>query len=92
MIDRIVAKRIAADFLSRKSVNWSNSVRIDDSSTFEDGEGNLIVGYNSVDFLDNGNEGAVLGGNLPICVQLSTGDCRFISLDEFFAYINKGFI
>ncbi len=84
---------MAAEFLRRESVSWLNSeVRIDESFAFDGNDGNFVFGYNAVDFLDHGREEAELGGNMPICVNSQTGECRFLSLKEVFDYVDRGLI
>lgn len=92
MLDQEAALRCSADFLAACSILWSASnVRLIAESAFIDG-GHLVVAYNTIAFLDDGEEGAELGGNMPIRVDLESGECQFISMIDFLDYMDRGFI
>ncbi|MFG1889041.1 YrhB domain-containing protein [Micromonospora sp. NPDC049051] len=46
--------------------------------------GVVVVGYNSAEFVETGDPAARLVGNMPIRVEESTGDCRALSMNEYF--------
>ncbi|WP_385626063.1 YrhB domain-containing protein [Streptomyces sp. P8-A8] len=48
-------------------------------------DGHAVVPYNSRAFLDEGRKGAWLLGNPPVLVDLATGACRFMTIDEVLA-------
>ncbi|WP_212829834.1 hypothetical protein [Catellatospora sp. TT07R-123] len=48
--------------------------------------------YNTVDLLDHGMEDAELAGNMPISVDLRTGECDFISWNAVWLYRSMGFV
>ncbi|MFI1388429.1 hypothetical protein [Streptomyces griseoaurantiacus] len=83
MLDRNEAMREAMAFLAEASVSWgaSSDVRIIPEYCFTDQE-RFIAPYDNVAYLDHGNEDMQLGGNLPVAVDLNTGSCRFLSLEE----------
>jgi hypothetical protein len=92
MLDEEAALRCAADFLAARSILWpASNVRLIPESAFVDGI-HLVVAYNSVAFLDEGEEGAELGGNMPVRVDLEIGECQFISMIDFLDYMDRGFI
>lgn len=92
MVDKEEALRHAGEFLKAHSANWPTSqVRLDTRSSFIDAN-QLVVMYNSTAYLDEGQEGAALGGNLPIRVDLATGECEFITMDDVFDYMDRGLI
>jgi hypothetical protein len=39
-----------------------------------------------------GDDGAALGGNNPIEVDMNSGSCRFISLMEVLDYMDRGLV
>lgn len=91
MIDREGAFERAKDFLDDQSKKWKhNRVRIIREDSFSH-EGFLVVPYNSVDYLDGGVPGAILVGNLPIRVDLKTGECQFLDLLSVLDYRDLGF-
>lgn len=80
MISREGAFERAKGFLDDQAKSWKHSkVRIirEDSFSYE---GFLVVPYNSVDYLDGGVSSAILVGNLPVRVDLETGECHFLDL------------
>lgn len=82
MLEQTQAEERAASFLAEQSRSWyANSVRIIPEDCFVD-KGRLIAPYNTIDYLDHGVDGARLAGNLPIAVDLETGECSFISWEE----------
>ncbi|MEU6057825.1 hypothetical protein [Streptomyces sp. NPDC047097] len=83
MLDRDEAERRAAAFLDERSAAWgpSSRVRVISEDCFTDGD-KFIAPYDHVDYLDHGQEDMQLGGNLPVAVDLTTGDCRFLDWEE----------
>lgn len=72
----------AAAFLADRIRAWPTSdVRIVQEYCFSDG-GRFIAPYNTTDYLDRGIDNARLGGNLPVSVDLETGECPFITWQE----------
>jgi hypothetical protein len=92
MLDRAEALKAAADFLERESREWipSHPVRTMPDRAVTDGPV-LIVPYNSVALLDHGDKDAELAGNMPIRVDLITGECRQLDIIEVVGYWNRGF-
>ncbi len=88
MLDRKEAQELAERFLVERSQTWpSDAVRLDLEYCFIEGD-RFIAPYDGIDFLDHGNERARLGGNMPIYVDLNTGECGFITMadvDDFYA-------
>ncbi|MFI1170144.1 hypothetical protein [Streptomyces melanogenes] len=79
MLDRREAQERAAAFLAEQSQSWpSSNVRIISQDCFVEGE-RFIAPYDRIEFLDDGDEYSRLAGNLPICVDLATGTCSFIT-------------
>lgn len=92
MLDQTEAEARAKAFLADQSRAWPTSnVRIIPEDSFIDGS-RFIALYDSVDFLDHGVEGAQLGGNLPISVDLETGECSFITWQETNDLMDRGLI
>ncbi|MFE9574517.1 hypothetical protein ACFYMW_39410 [Streptomyces sp. NPDC006692] len=82
MLDRKEAQERAAAFLAGQSRSWpSSNVRIIPEYCFVEG-GRFIAPYDRIEFLDHGDEYSRLAGNLPICVDLATGACAFITWAE----------
>ncbi|WP_027345928.1 YrhB domain-containing protein [Hamadaea tsunoensis] len=74
------AERYLAD-----TTEGDGSVRVYHEGAFRiDGE--LIVSWNSKALLDDGDEEAELAGNADIAVNLATGRCRYVDLDESFEF------
>ncbi|MEU9623678.1 MULTISPECIES: hypothetical protein [unclassified Streptomyces] len=72
----------ASVFLAEDSKSWaSTSVRIIPEDCFVEA-GRLIAPYDTVDYLDGGKDDMRLAGNLPIAVDMSTGECSVITWDE----------
>jgi hypothetical protein len=46
--------------------------------------GAVVVGYNSVEFVETDDSRVGLVGNMPIRVEEATGACRELSMDEYF--------
>ncbi len=44
----------------------------------------VVVGYNSVEFVETDDSRVGLVGNMPIRVDEATGACRELSMDEYF--------
>lgn len=59
-------------------------VRVMHEAAYVDGA-QAVVPYNHVGFLDGGQRGKQLLGNIPIVVDLTSGACRLMTWDEFFA-------
>jgi hypothetical protein len=76
---------LAASYLAEEAGDESDSVRIDPPGAYVV-DGLLIVHWNSKEFLDDGDEWAQLGGNPPIAVDLTTGQCRYLDFLESFEY------
>lgn len=81
MLDDRAAAAAAAAFLEEDirlnpDPDFDNVVRTAPEHGFKDGR-RFIIPFDSVDFLDHGDERARLGGNWPIVVDLETGECRF---------------
>ncbi|MCC3770720.1 hypothetical protein [Streptomyces sp. UNOC14_S4] len=92
MLDRKGAQEQAERFLAERAQNWpSSNVRLILEYCFIEGD-RYIAPYDNVEFLDGGNEGAQLGGNLPVCVDLGTGECGFITWDEAFDFMDRGLL
>ncbi|MGA5499034.1 hypothetical protein ACPCSP_32385 [Streptomyces cinereoruber] len=82
MLGQKEAEKRAAAFLDEQSRTWSSSdVRIIREYCFIE-EGRFIAPYNTTAYLDRGVDDARLGGNLPVCVDLKTGECSFITRAE----------
>ncbi|MEU5430674.1 hypothetical protein AB0H73_34430 [Streptomyces olivoreticuli] len=88
MLDRKEAQERADRFLAVQSRTWpSSNVRLDLEYCFIEGD-RFIAPYDGIGFLDHGDEDARLGGNMPIYVDLNTGECGFITMadvDDFYA-------
>lgn len=54
--------------------------------------GSLFALYDTIAYLDHGDEKQRLGGNMPIKVDMRTGTCRLLSSEEVLEYMNKGLI
>ncbi|WP_432835729.1 hypothetical protein [Dactylosporangium sp. CA-092794] len=92
MLDEQDAIAAAAAFLAETSRQWPDlNVRVASHWTFAD-DGKLIVPWNTVEALDHGDADAELGGNMPICVDLKTGECRYIDINELVSYMSRGLI
>ncbi|MFE1435586.1 hypothetical protein ACFW5G_24665 [Streptomyces griseoaurantiacus] len=83
MLDRNESMREATAFLAEASSSWGPSfdVRIIQECCFTD-QDRFMAPYDNVQYLDHGNEDMQPGGNLPVAVDLNTGFCRFLSLEE----------
>ncbi|MET7396600.1 YrhB domain-containing protein [Dactylosporangium sp. NPDC005572] len=93
-LDEQEAAAAAAAFLAEEYRQWLRPgepmpVRTQPERAFRDGR-RYVVPYNSIDLLDHGDLDAELGGNAPILVDLDTGECRHIDLNETFAYRDRG--
>ncbi|WP_433615506.1 hypothetical protein ACQP2P_11795 [Dactylosporangium sp. CA-139114] len=91
MLDREAGLAAAAEFLVEHYRDYPDAdpVRTVPEIAFVDGSV-LIVSWNSVEALDGGGELAELGGNMPIRVDLATGQCRFLHLGEKGDYSRPG--
>ena len=95
MLDDSAAAAAAAAFLEEDirlnpDPEFDNDVRVAPEHGFKDG-GRFVIPFDSVEFLDQGDEFARLAGNPPIVVDLETGACHFLSDDEELEYRNRGF-
>ena len=93
MLAKEVAFSQAERFLAEKSKEWGEegALRLDKENSFSDGD-TLIALYNTIAYLDHGDEKQRLGGNMPIGVDMRTGTCRLLSFEEVLEYMNKGLI
>ncbi|GAA2075807.1 hypothetical protein GCM10009801_30790 [Streptomyces albiaxialis] len=93
MLNKQEALFRANDFLREKSKEWNKEgeIRIESEGAFTDKD-SLLVCYNTIAYLDHGDELDRLAGNNPIEVNLRTGDCRILSLDETLKYMDEGFL
>ncbi|MCC3770721.1 hypothetical protein [Streptomyces sp. UNOC14_S4] len=78
MLDRKEAQELAERYLAERSKAWFHDVRLILEECFVDGD-RFIGPYNSVGFLDHGDEMARLAGNYPVLVDLRTGECDLIT-------------
>ncbi|WP_433615498.1 hypothetical protein ACQP2P_11770 [Dactylosporangium sp. CA-139114] len=92
MLDHEAALSVAAAFLEEHYRDYPSAdpVRTVPESAVVDGSG-LLVPWNSVAALDDGDVAEELGGNMPIRVGLATGRCRFLHVDEVGDYLRRGF-
>lgn len=93
MLTKEVAFSQAEQFLAEKSKEWGEegTLRLDKENSFSDGD-TLIALYETVAYLDHGDEKQRLEGNMPIEVDMRTGTCRLLSFEEVLEYMNKGLI
>lgn len=72
----------AASFLDRSDIGWDPAtMRL--AHEFVQVEGSrAVVPYNSIKMLDTGDWHAQLLGNVPVVVDLITGECRFMTWEE----------
>ncbi|MCF6521539.1 hypothetical protein [Streptomyces sp. JJ36] len=91
MIDHDTARQRAAAFLAERSRTWgaSSRVRIVPEECVVDG-GRLIAPYDHVGYLDEGREELRLAGNLPVRVDLATGECSFADPGEVDDLVGRG--
>lgn len=75
----------AAVFLAQDGESWDpQTMRIAQERAFIE-DGHAVVTYNSRTFLDEGQKGAWLLGNLPVRVDLATGACQYMTILEALA-------
>ncbi|MBT1187916.1 hypothetical protein HET69_29010 [Streptomyces sp. CJ_13] len=92
MLDQKEAQQRAAMFLAERSRSWpSDNVRLIPEYCFID-RGRFIAPYDRVEFLDGGDEDAQLAGNLPVSVDLATGECSFITWAEAHDLMDRGLL
>ncbi|MEV4442351.1 hypothetical protein AB0K09_25745 [Streptomyces sp. NPDC049577] len=92
MLDRKEAQERAERFLAERSQAWGSiNVRLDLEYCFVEGD-RFIAPYDTVEFLDHGDEDNRLGGNMPIRVDLNTGECDFLSWEEAHDFMARGLI
>lgn len=90
MLDRKEAQELAERFLAERSQAWpSSDVRIILEECFIE-RGRFIAPYNTIRLLDHGDEMARLAGNFPVCVDLDTGECGFITRAEADDFMDRG--
>lgn len=90
MLDRKEAQELAEKFLAERSKAWpANKVRLIPESCFID-RGLFIAPYNSIGFLDHADEMERLAGNFPVRVDLNTGECDFITMNEADDFMDRG--
>ncbi|GIF97013.1 YrhB domain-containing protein [Catellatospora citrea] len=88
MLDITSALSRAADFLADSARAWPDlEVRIMPEEAFVHG-GRLVVPYNTAAFLDRGDKGKMLAGNMPIAVDLANGSCHYCTMDEVLEFID----
>ncbi|MBB5872029.1 hypothetical protein F4553_005463 [Allocatelliglobosispora scoriae] len=89
MLSEEEAGVLAENYLQKYCPEASEvEVRTDPEHAFVDGI-NYIVPFNSVERLDGGNLDAELTGNYPIRVNLQTGECDTLTLNELAAYARR---
>jgi hypothetical protein len=91
MLNREAGLAEAESYLKEASRSWESKVRIDSDEAFADGEF-LIVPFDSVRYLDYGEEKGRLAGNYPIRVNLVTGACTFVGPADYDSYIARGLV
>lgn len=92
MLEKREALERAARFLVERSQTWpSSNVRPVQEHSFLEGD-RLIAPYDRIEFLDHGDQDSQLGGNLPIAVDLKTGECSFISWDDANSLMDRGLL
>ncbi|MBO0657254.1 hypothetical protein J1792_32440 [Streptomyces triculaminicus] len=90
MLDRKEAQELAARYLDEQSRSWpSNDVRLILESCFIDGD-RFIGPFNTIRFLDHDDEMERIAGNYPVCVDLKTGECGFITRAEADDFMDRG--
>lgn len=76
------ALEAAGAFLVSDCSGWNPStMRLMYEGAYVDRE-QAVVPYNTIEFLDGGRERKQLLGNRPVIVELATGACRYMTLDE----------
>ncbi|MFE2910834.1 hypothetical protein [Kitasatospora indigofera] len=91
-MDQTAALNLADSYLKTRSLDWdAPPVRLIRESSFIDGKF-LIVQFNSIAFLDRGEIGEMLGGNMPIRVDLNSGNCELIKMVDLIDYMDRGLI
>ncbi|GAA4340066.1 hypothetical protein GCM10023086_75410 [Streptomyces venetus] len=84
MLSRTEGLDLARHFLEEHKAAFGIPVRIVEDDVFVAGA-DLIAQYCSVARLE-GDSTRALGGNMPVHVDLATGECRFLTLREAFDY------
>ncbi|MEU1107272.1 hypothetical protein ABZ408_41055 [Streptomyces tibetensis] len=84
MLSRTEGLGVASHFLEEHRAAFGVPVRIVEDDVFVAGA-DLIAPYDSVARLE-GDSTSALGGNMPVHVNLATGECRFLTLREAFDY------
>ncbi|MEC3992107.1 YrhB domain-containing protein [Actinacidiphila sp. DG2A-62] len=76
------ALEAAAVFLEQNCGGWDpNTMRLQpERARIENGH--VFVPWNARAFLDEGQHGKALLGNMPVLVDPVTGACRFMTLEE----------
>jgi len=88
MLDTQTALAAAAAYLAEENGPWPNRVQLMPERAVVHG-GELVVPWNSVAFIE-GDEDAELAGNHPIAVDLETGRCRDVDIDEYLSLVSRG--
>ncbi|WP_458248882.1 hypothetical protein [Streptomyces sp. MAI_2237] len=90
MLNATEALEKAKVFLSERSLGMTpHPVRVAEEASFIDGD-RLIALWDTVEFLDGGNDMMRLGGNMPISVSLRTGECIFLTWEEAEDLMERG--
>jgi hypothetical protein len=87
-VDAGIAK--AMEYLAMKSETWESEVRVIVDDSFRDGS-LLIVPYDTVEYVETGDDRERLAGNYPVCVDLDTGECCFVGIDQYKSFVDRGF-
>ena len=90
MLDKQAAIAIAAAYLAAENGSWSNRVQLMPERAIVH-RGELVVPWNSVAFIE-GDEEAELAGNHPIAVDLETGRCRDVDMDEYLLLVKRRYL
>ncbi|MFV5997722.1 hypothetical protein ACNPQM_36380 [Streptomyces sp. NPDC056231] len=90
MLTKREALERAKDFLAAESSSWGTPVAVQEEKVFLR-EGRLIAPFNSIAYI-GGQKRKELAGNMPIEVNLASGKCHFIDLDEVFEYMDLGLL
>ncbi|MER8093655.1 hypothetical protein [Streptomyces goshikiensis] len=92
MLDWKEALERASTFLADRSRSWASSnVRIVPEDCFIEAH-RFIAPYDRIEFLDHGDRDSQLAGNLPISVDLTTGDCVFITWQDAEGFMDRGLL
>ncbi|MDE3721374.1 YrhB domain-containing protein [Nocardiopsis sp. N85] len=90
-LDRESALAKAEEFLASESKEWKHKdIKIIHDKAFQH-EGRLIAPYNTVSYLNTGKMEHGLVGNVPIEVDMETGECEFIDIMKVLDYRDMGY-